>query len=156
MESAGHNLCRILAGAYKSLRCRRQTARRRGSAHAKYWVSHDMVMSHVQAPWIKPFYSTRPSCWIQISTVGVINDHQKFMTLFFVIPHLSTSYISHYFRAGWHFIFSSKMFGSLQAFFQKHLSTWQLFTPSSLTPARPSRDIPSQSIEHIRVPISVP
>ena len=28
--------------------------------------------------------------------------------------------------------------------FQKHLSTWQLFTSSSPTPARPSRDIPSQ------------
>jgi len=52
-------------------------------------------------------------------------------------------YISYYFIAGWHFIFSSKTCGSLHAFFEKHLSTWQLFTSSSL-PARPSRDIPSQ------------
>ena len=41
-------------------------ARRRGSAHAKYSASHRMV--------IKPCISSnRPSCWIQISTVGVIN-----------------------------------------------------------------------------------
>jgi len=41
-------------------------ARRRGSAHAKYSVSHHMT--------IKPFLLTRASCWIQISTVGEINS----------------------------------------------------------------------------------
>jgi len=36
--------------------------RRRSSAHAKYNVSHQTICA------------TRPSCWIQISTVGVINS----------------------------------------------------------------------------------
>ena len=48
----------------KSLRCRWQTraTQRLSSAHAKYSVSHH---GH------QTISSTRPSCWIQISTVGV-------------------------------------------------------------------------------------
>ena len=40
-------------------------ARRRGSAHAEYSVSHHGNQT---------ISCTRPSCWIQISTVGVINS----------------------------------------------------------------------------------
>jgi len=58
----------------RAMRCISANRKRNDSANAKYSASHGN----------QTISSTRPSCWIQISTVYVINiaaDYQKFTTL---------------------------------------------------------------------------